>query len=455
MQQVHKIISIGVAALCFFSAPNQAQRPQQLSLEQAVALARENQPALRRYAVQEKIDRARLDETRLQRGLQLRGTADAQVNPFLPASVIPVGQFNLQNPTDETRAIRFGTWWQASVGLTANIRLIDPSLSAQLREQEFQNRLTENNKAGAETNVVAEVIRGYYALLLAEEEIRFLESDLERANRFRTDTENRQSGGTALPADLNTAQMQVNEAQLRLEQALENRQLARKNLAFRMGIPLEQAGNLTLTENLKDFLSVRSAAAQNLFDLAAAEENRSDMRQFSLDNQLQNLKIETEKSRLKPSLAAYAFAGLNNLTDGTPLFEKNSWFSNGNVGLQLSIPISGYWELKKRQLPLQLQQEQNAAELETLRQQARFEFESAQSAFVLAQRQLPIRQSDIELAKSNLELARAKYAAGGGLAADITDAETSLQQKQYAWLQTGYNLLLAELNMRLAQGTVK
>ena len=90
-----------------------------------------------------------------------------------------------------------------------------------------------------------------------------------------------------------------------------------------------------------------------------------------------------------------------------------------------------------------------------LRQQLRYTFETARSAYALAQRQLPIRQNDIALASANLELARAGYSGGNGLASAITDAEGTLQQKQYAWLQTAYNLLVAELEMRLARGEVR
>jgi outer membrane protein len=454
MQPLFKTIVV-VAVSFFFAEKNTAQNLQNLTVENAVALARDNKPALRSYAVEEKINAARLAETRLRRGLKLSGTADAQVNPFLPASVIPVGQFNLQNPTDDTRAIRFGTWWQAGVGLTASISLLDASINAQLREQNFQSRLTANNLEEAGTNIAAEVIRAYYALLLAEEEIRFLESDLKRANTFLTDAEQRQSGGAALLADVNTARLQVNDAQLRLGQAQENRRLARENLTYRMGLPVERAAELTLGETLTGVLNKIEASASDQFDLAAAEQNRPDLRRLTLDNQLLELKIETEKARLKPTLNASAFLGMNNLSDGVPLFAKDSWFSNGNVALRLTVPISEHWEINKRTLPLALKQQQNAAQLDDQRQQLRYTFGAAYSGFTLAKQQMPVRQNDIVLATSNLELARAGFAGGNGLASAITDAEATLKQKQFAWLQTAYNLLLAELDMRLARGAVK
>lgn len=453
---MNRILSVCAFAAVFMTAEKMpAQELQNLSLETAVTLARENTPTPLTYALEQQINTARLVDMRQRRGIKLSATADAQANPFLPASIIPVGQFNLQNPTGETRAIRFGTWWQASVGLTASVALIDAATGAQLREQGFQIRLTTNDWQATDAKAVSDVIRAYYDLLLTEAEIRFLEHNLKSAGAFLTEAQQRRAGGAALPADVNMAQLQVNDAQLRLEQARENRRLALENLLFRMGLPAERAGELHLGKSLEEILAKTETTANERFDSTGAGQNRADLQRLDLDDQLQNLKVATEKARLKPTLDANAYLGMNNFSDEAPLFAENSWFSNGHVTLRLNVPLSEHWELKKRTQPLLLKQQQNAVRREALHRQARHEFESALSAFSLAKRQLPIRRNDIELAASNLELARARYTGGNGLASEITDAEAVLQQKQYAWLQTAYNLLLAELDMRLARGEVR
>lgn len=96
-----------------------AQDLSALTLEQALKSALENQPSERAFRIENQMNAAQVDKARLQKNLKLNGSVDMQANPFLPASVVPVGQFNVQNPTDETRAIRFGTWWQATAGVTA------------------------------------------------------------------------------------------------------------------------------------------------------------------------------------------------------------------------------------------------------------------------------------------------------------------------------------------------
>jgi outer membrane protein TolC len=127
---------------------------------------------------------AQVDKARLQKNLKLSGSLDMQANPFLPASVVPVGQFNVQNPTDETRAIRFGTWWQATAGVTATKSLYDAGLNAQVREQNFQADITENNHALNRQNIALELTKAWYALLLSTEEGQFFKGKLLKSRRI-------------------------------------------------------------------------------------------------------------------------------------------------------------------------------------------------------------------------------------------------------------------------------
>jgi outer membrane protein len=449
------ILTVAMSVASLYSVAVQAQSLQNISIEAAVTLAKANKPALRTYAIDAQIAQAQVTETRLRRNLKVSGTADAQVTPFLPASVVPVGQFSPVNPTDETRTIRFGTWWQATVGVNATKTLYDATIRAQEQEQAFQARLSQNNQALAETEVAVGVCRAYYALLLADEELRWLSADSVRTALLLRDAQQKQGGGTGLAAEVNEAQMQVNDRQMALEQARQNRKAAAQTFAFRIGVPVERSAEMTLNESLATLLPKISATANEQFDAGALAQNRAEFRQLALDNQLQALKIQTEAARLKPVVNASAFLGLNNLTNEVPFVAENSWFSNGNAAIRVTLPLSERWEWKKRTPQYDLKQQQNALRLADLDQQARLDFETVRDQYQLAKRQLPLRQRDLDLAQSSLALAGAALEGGGGLVSGVVNAQNTLQQKQYAYWQTAYNLLLAELDMRRIRGEVR
>lgn len=423
-----------------------------LTLEQALKSALENQPSERAFRIENQINAAQVDKALLQKNLKLNGNVDMQANPFLPASVVPVGQFNVQNPTDETRAIRFGTWWQATAGVTATKSLYDAGLNAQIREQNFQADITENNHALNRQNIALELTKAWYALLLSNEETGFLKENYRKTDELLKDALNKRDGGAATESAVISARMQQNSARIQLEQAEGNRRRNVETLLYRMGISPERAGEAVVKGTLAEVLSQLEKFAPPSFDATSTAANRPEIQQFVLDNRLQQLRLETEKARLRPTLSAFAFFGMNNLTNDVPIFAENSWFSNGNIGLQMKIPVSGYWEQQKQQLPVSLKQQYNAAMQEEALNQARWEYEQARTAFVSARQQLALRKDDIDLARQQLELASNTLKGGAGIPSDVLNAQIALREKEFNWLQTAGDLLLAELALRKASG---
>ena len=423
-----------------------------LTLEQALKSALENQPSERAFRIENQINAAQVDKALLQKNLKLNGNVDMQANPFLPASVVPVGQFNVQNPTDETRAIRFGTWWQATAGVTATKSLYDAGLNAQIREQNFQADITENNHALNRQNIALELTKAWYALLLSNEETGFLKENFRKTDELLKDALNKRDGGAATESAVISARMQQNSARIQLEQAEGNRRRNVETLLYRMGISPERAGEAVVKGTLAEVLSQLEKFAPPSFDATSTAANRPEIQQFVLDNRLQQLRLETEKARLRPTLSAFAFFGMNNLTNDVPIFAENSWFSNGNIGLQMKIPVSGYWEQQKQQLPVSLKQQYNAAMQEEALNQARWEYEQARTAFVSARQQLALRKDDIDLARQQLELASHTLNGGAGIPSDVLTDLLALREKEFNWLQTAGDLLLAELALRKASG---
>jgi len=429
-----------------------AQDLNALTLEQALKSALENQPSERAFGIENQINAAQVDRARLQKNLKLNGSLDMQANPFLPASVVPVGQFNVQNPTDETRAIRFGTWWQATAGVTATKSLYDAGLNARIREQVFQADITENNHTLNRQNIALELTKAWYALLLSNEETSFLKENYRKTDELLKDALNRRDGGAATESAVINARMQLNNARIQLEQAEGGRQRSTETLLYWMGVPPGRAGEAVVKGTLAEALSPLEKTTPPSFDAVSAAASRPEIQQFVLDNRLQQLRLETEKANLKPTLSAFAFFGMNNLTNDVPLVAENSWFSNGNIGLQMKIPVSAYREQEKQQLPITLRQQYNAARQEEFLNQARWEYEQARTAFLTARQQLVVRKDDIDLARQNLELVSNSLKGGAGLPSDVLSAQTALREKEFNWLQTAGDLLLADLALRKASG---
>jgi outer membrane protein TolC len=450
-----KIKSTLLSAFCVVGLLK-GQNVQNLSLQSAVALALENKPALKSLDLDAQISTARVAEIKLKKQLQVSGRADIQINPLLPASVIPIGAFNPTAPSDATTTVRFGTLWQNTVGLNASQTLYDPSISAQIREQAFQTQILETQRAQTAVDIQVAVTRAYYGVLISAEEIQFALQDSTRSQVFLNEVKNRKEGGKSLQTDVNQAQINLNATTLKLAQLRLNQALLRKSLLYQMGLNPDRYAEIQLSENLKTLLQ----QPENISDredggFRNIEQNRLEIKQLQLDNTLQGLKISTEKTRTAPKLTANAFIGANNFSDDVPFVTKNAWFGNGYVSLNLAVPISEYWQMKKHLPQYELKQLQNAQKTADLTQQYRNEYEQARTNLQAARLALNTRERDLALVRENLDLYKIRFSEGVLLASAVTDAEQALQQTQYNYLKSAYDALVAALEMRKATGEIK
>ena len=429
-----------------------AQNLQNLTLPNAIQFALDHKPGLKTFELDAQIAAAKTGILKLKRQPQVSAAVDVQLNPVLQTSVIPVGAFNPALGSDATATVRFGTLWQNTAGITVSQTLYDPSIAAQIREQEFQQQLIAADRGKTAESIAVEAANAYYAVLIASEERAFAEVDSARARQFYEESLSRQAGGKLLQNEVNAALLSLNEATLTLARARLNQQQLLKNLGFRIGLTSGRAAEITLPGNLASLLEQIQAQSPTAFDPVALEQTRPELKQLYLDTEWQNLKIKTEQTRTALKLSATAYAGANNLTDDAPFFAENSWFGNVFVGLKLSVPISEYWQQQKYLPQYRLKQQQNALKSEDLKQQFQNDFENARLNYALASQTMAMRLQDLELTKQNAQLIRERFNEGVVLASAVLTAETAVQQTQYNYLRSAYDLLLADLDLRRTLG---
>ena len=229
--------------------------PMQLSLNQAIALAKTSQGAYQNLALDEQVA---AQAARATRGLyrpQLGGAAEVRYNAIQPTSILP----NFANPgSGERVAVRFGTKFQATAGLTFNQRLYDASALAQRRVDATNQQLAANATLRGRVALVQAVSTAYYEALLRETQLAFAQADHSRAQAVYRDQTARQQAGRALTLDVSTARITVRSAALALDLTRQNILLSKQNLLATLGLPPDTAALLQLTDPLAALLSSRA-----------------------------------------------------------------------------------------------------------------------------------------------------------------------------------------------------
>lgn len=228
--------------------------PASLSVEQAVALARENSP-----------------EFLSQRNDQdlARWAARNSYQEFLPSAFASTSLGYQASGTQRFGAEVFGerpAYYSSGyqIGLQYDVsgaKLLRPGLAR------ARARATEEQVSSADARLVADVTQQYIAVLEAQEEIAQADRELVRVRTQLRLAHARQQVGVGIALDVRRAEIQVGTAEVRRLRAQNARVLQMLTLGQRIGVPLDTTTQLTsefaLFEPSLEVAALTQAALRN------------------------------------------------------------------------------------------------------------------------------------------------------------------------------------------------
>ena len=423
--------------------------PMQLSLNQAIALAKTSQGAYQNLALDEQVA---AQAARATRGLyrpQLGGAAEVRYNAIQPTSILP----NFANPgSGERVAVRFGTKFQATAGLTFNQRLYDASALAQRRVDATNQQLAANATLRGRVALVQAVSTAYYEALLRETQLAFAQADHSRAQAVYRDQTARQQAGRALTLDVSTARITVRSAALALDLTRQNILLSKQNLLATLGLPPDNAPLLQLTDPLAALLSSRADTAAWAGGGAG---QRPELRQEQLQAELAAATGQVERRGARPMVGVVGYLGANGFNDQLlGALNVPNWYGNSYVALQATVPLLDGGVRTTRIETQRLRQQQAQHRLADLQQTLRYEADNARTQLENAWQTLRVRQQNVAVAARGAELVGLRQQAGRVLPRETLDAEATRQQAQRDYLQAVYDFLVARLDYARATGAL-
>jgi outer membrane protein len=239
---------------------------------------------------------------------------------------------------------------------------------------------------------------------------------------------------------LDQLQLGVNNLNIQINYAAEQKRFVTDMLKFQAGMPLNT--ELVLKENLDGFMT---ASGADLINTTFSVDGDIDVQIASNTLQLQQLNLKAKKAAYLPNLGAFinfqtaAYRQEFNLFDTSlPFFYGNLW------GLTLNVPIlSGGQrknEVKKVEVEVRRMQEVELLAKNT----AEIEFRSARNELSNALESYESAKSSLELARNILNKTKVKFNEGLGTSFDVTERNNQLISSQATYIQT----ILRVLNAR-------
>lgn len=471
-------ISLGVA-LILFAAPTHAQdtvNVAPLSLEEAIDLARQNNPAY----LQQRNDLG-----------VARWSVRSAYGGLLPSASVGAGFGYTASGAPRFGSVEFERQpeqYYSSYNLGMDLRLSGASLLQPSVERARSNAI-EMRIEGTESQLVAQVTQQYLTTLQAREQVAQAEREVERTGEHVRLAEARFEVGAGTPLDVRRAEVQQGQAEVLLLQARNSLATAKLLLGQYMGVALDP--NLRLTSEFEifdpdwstaDLVEMAVEANPTLLAARASADAASTSVTSAKSSYLPSLNLSVglsgsvyqagsidpllnqQLSRIEQSYggcldqnAIRASAGLapvqclDPLTPGLEetirqqLEEQNSGFPFDytrqplSASMSISLPIFTGFSRK-------LQVEQAEATAADARYQVRAEelrLNQAVSAEVLAletAHQTVLLQEQVrQRAEEELRLAQERFRFGAASSVEVTDAQANLSEAERAKIDALYN----------------
>ena len=318
--------------------------------------------------------------------------------------------------------------------------------------------------------VVTQTRLAYYQVLVAEEQLRLQEAQIQRIEKNLTETEKRAEAGIVDDYDVLQLRVQLSNQKPQKIEAEYAVAEAYRNLKLVMGIPYQFKFEVVGKLNEFDIVAESSSSEVNSdikridqLNAYSYEESvipeatdvsaRGDLNVLEASMELKDKEITAVKSRFLPTISANYNLQWTAVEAGSPnFFEDAVRFQT--VGVNLSLPLfQGFKRVADVQRVLiekkDLEEQVRAATLN-----GQNEIASASEDLNMAFETASARKIALEQAQEGYERAQKRYNNGLGSQLEVLEAEVQVRQAEVNYALMVFNYLAAKAQYDLATGSV-
>ncbi|HEY6951851.1 MAG TPA: TolC family protein [Bacteroidota bacterium] len=421
-----------VCALAFSVSKSQAV----LTLDQCLSQARERSPRLR--SAQNAIRAAELMHS------ELRTTG-------LP-------QFRLQvNPIYAPFSSRFGydpvitDGGQLAGAVVVQQSLYDAGIRG-LKSDQLQTDLQRLNNAYrmTERDLVFSVKQAFIETLRSQQEVQLQQEGVQQLSDYLEIVKRLSLGGTASYTDVLKTTVQLSNAQIAREKAMDEYSIAKYSLAELIG------GAIDTSFRVNGSLDAVPNGSSDSLLVLSSQDTLGTLETSIADDELRSslYDVEITQRELWPELALSADAGYLNSGENLklPPAERSSALGF-SVGLVLEVPLISWGATDLRVQQRQLVSDNIRLESELLQRSMTSEIRKTRLQLLRLRDRLKSIRLNLKYADENFLLTKSKFVGGGILSLEVLSAQQLLADTKLSELESLAGIQL--LNARLEQLTTR
>lgn len=368
--------------------------------------------------------------------LKREGVKDGNGNP-----ITGDGQFNV-------RSFSFFSPWNVNMGASVQQLLFEPQVFVGLLARKALLESSTLEIKVMEDKIREGVHKNYYAVLIAEKQLWYVQESLKRLEKLAHDMEVMYKNGFAERLDIDKTNVSLNNTKA-IENQLKNG-IAIGYAALKMTLGLSQADTLVLKDNLSS-----AQVKEGLLEQSFSYEDRNEVKLLNKAKELQGYDIKRYKLSYFPTLAAfYAFQETGQRSSAAMSAGSKPWFwyNTNQVGLSVNIPIFDGLakKFKIQQAKFTLQKVENTLDL--TKKGIDLEITVAKNTLTNAILNMNVQEDNMKLAEQVYNSEKKKYEIGTGSSFSILKADTDLQQAQSNYFNALYDAIIAKVSYLKALG---
>ena len=309
------------------------------------------------------------------------------------------------------------TSFNFNADLTLNYTLYNGGQrGAAIRAAEKQLRSDELNLEVITEQTRLDTASDYYDLQDSDAQVKIEEAAVEDAQQTLKDAQLLERAGLGTRFDVLRAEVELAQARQRLNTAMANQNIARRQLAQTLSV--SQKSDLSTADAIAEAGTWEFSLPESIIQ---AFDNRAELQQQLLAREISEEQRTIALSAIRPSLAANASYGYDD--DFEDDFDISDNYQLG-LNLQWNFFDGGAARAAARQSEKDIAIADN--QFADQRNLIRFAVEQAFFGLKSNQSNITTATKEVELAEESLRLARLRFQAGVGTQTDVIDAQTQL-----------------------------
>jgi len=406
------------------------------TLEAIIRYALNHQPAVQKSLLDERITNSQINSRLADWYPQVDFNYNFQHN------------FQLQTTQFAGQVIQLGDYNTSTANFVYNQNILNRDLLLAASTAKDTRKLATQTTENSRINVVANVSKAFYDVLLTRQQIQVTDEDIVRLERSVKDAKNQYKSGLVDKIDYQRATISLNNA-MALKQTNEAALKAKlEYMKSLMGYPLH--GNLDV---VYDSLKMENEVT---FEVAAKPDynNRIEYQTLLTQKKLQLANVQYAKNAFIPILAGFADYNLNFLNNSaSELYKVN--YPSSFAGVTLAFPLvhggkrwmaikQAKWQLKKTDWDLaDLQNNINA------------QYAQAQANYLSSLANYTALKENMALAQQVYNTIQLQYRSGVKAYLEVITAESDLRTSQINYFNALYQVLSSKIDLQRAMGQLK